>query len=182
MDQNDWMFAGLHGYMGYLREPRATQDVDVMAPCDSLAKARAAIEIRWPELVVRDLPHLTRFADPADRDAEGNAKQVIDLIHPCSPFQELVLKEYVLVDEKTRHRLPTLEAAVVSKYAAIKSRNRAYVDKEQDKGDLRGLVKANRDGLREEDLRRLASLVWENGADEIRRFIELALADRPFPS
>jgi hypothetical protein len=176
------MFAGLHGYMGYLSEPRATQDVDVMAPGGSLAEARAAIATRWPELLVRHLPHLTRFADPADRDAEGNAKQVIDLMHSCSPFQELMLKEYVLVDEKTRHRLPTLEAAVVSKYAAIKSRYRAYVDKEQDKGDLRGLVKANRDRIRDADLRRLAGLVCENGADEICRFIELALSDQPFPS
>jgi hypothetical protein len=78
--------------------------------------------------------------------------------------------------------LPTIEAALVSKYAAIISPYRDRERKEYDAGDFRRLVKANRDRIREADLRRLAGLVWENGADEILRFIELALSEQPFPS
>ena len=45
----------------------------------------------------------------------------------------------------------------------------------------RRLVTANRDRIRDDDLRRLAGLVWAGGADEIVSFIEIALSDRPFP-
>ncbi len=177
----DWVLMGLHGYVGYMPEPRATQDVDVMVAYGSRARAKKAILVRWPNLVVRELSQVMRFADPADVDAQGKPKQVIDLMHPYSPFQELILKEYVIVDAKTKHRLPALEAALVSKYAAIISPYRAYDDKGQDAIDFRRLVKANHDRIREDDLRRLAGLVWENGADDIVRFVQLALAEQPFP-
>jgi hypothetical protein len=132
-------------------------------------------------LVVRELSQVTRFGDPADLDAKGKPKQVIDLMHPYSPFQELILKEYVLIDEKTKHRLPALEAALVSKYAAIVSPYRAFDDKGQDAIDFRRLVKANYNHIREVDLRRLAALVWENGAEDIVRFVQLAMSEQPFP-
>jgi hypothetical protein len=172
---------GLHGYVGYMPEPRATQDVDVMVPYNSRARAKKAILARWPGLVVRELSQVTRFADPADPDPQGKPKQVIDLMHPWSPFQELILKEYVVVDDTTQHRLPTLEAALASKYAAMVSPYRAYDDKEQDAVDFRRLVKANSNGIRETDLRRLADLIHEGGGADIVRFVQIALADQPFP-
>ncbi len=177
----DWVLMGLHCYVGYMPEPRATQGVDVMVPYTGRAPAKKAILARWPELVVRELSQVTRFADPADLDAQGRPKQVIDLMHPWSPFQELILKESVVVDEATQHRLPTLEAALVSKYAAIISPYRARDDKEQDAVDFRRLVTANRESIRENDLRLLAGLIHENGGDAIVRFVQIALSDQPFP-
>jgi len=53
--------------------------------------------------------------------------------------------------------------------------------KEFDAGDFRRLARANCDRVRTDDLRRLAALVWEGGADEINRFIQIALSDEPFP-
>jgi hypothetical protein len=177
----DWVLMGLHGYVGYMPEPRATQDVDVMVGYNSRAKAKKAILARWPTLVVRELSQVTRFADPADPDEAGKPKQVVDLMHPYSPFQELILKEHVLVEKKTKHRLPTLEAALASKYAAMISPYRDRQRKEYDAGDFRGLVTANRDRIRTDELRRLAGLVWEGGADDIIRFVELAIAGDAFP-
>ena len=110
----DWVLMGLHGYVGYMPDPRATQDVDIMLPYSRRAKAKKAIVERWPELVVRELSQVTRFMDPLDLDPQGQPKPSIDLMHPWSPFQELILKEYVVIDESTQHRLPTLEAALVS--------------------------------------------------------------------
>jgi hypothetical protein len=172
---------GLHGYVGYMPDPRATQDVDFMIPYSSRARATKAITTRWPQLVVRELSQVTRFADPADLDAHGQPKVVLDIMHPWSPFQELILKEYVVVDKRTKHRLPTLEAALVSKYAAMISPHRDRDKKEQDAVDFRRLARANSDHIRKEDLRRIAALVWEGGADEIERFVEVALSDAPFP-
>jgi hypothetical protein len=177
----NWVLMGLHGYVGYMPNPRATQDVDIMVPYSARQRAKKAITTRWPTLQIRELSQVTRFGDPADLDAEGHPKQVIDLMHPWSPFQELILKEYVIVDEATQHRLPTLEAALVSKYAAMISPFRSRDDKLQDSADFSRLAKANRGKIQEEDLRRLAGLIWEGGADEIVRFIEIAVSDGPFP-
>jgi hypothetical protein len=39
----DWVLMGLHGYVGYLPDPRATQDVDVLVPYAEKDVAKAAI-------------------------------------------------------------------------------------------------------------------------------------------
>jgi hypothetical protein len=177
----DWVLMGLQGYVGYMPEPRATQDVDIMLPYSRRARAKKAISERWPALIVRELSQDTRFMDPLDIDPQGQPKPVIDLMHPWSAFQELILKEYVVVDEETQHRLPTLEAALAWKYAAMISPHRDRDKREYDAADFRRLVRANRDRILHDDLRRLASLIWENGADEIERFIQTALSDEAFP-
>ena len=102
-------------------------------------------------------------------------------MHPWSPFQELILKEHVVVDRATQHRLPTLEAAIVSKFAALISPHRDRDKREYDAGDFRRLVRANHDRIRPEPLHQLAELVWEGGAKDIDRFVEIALSDQPFP-
>jgi hypothetical protein len=177
----NWVLMGLHGYAGYMPEPRATQDVDVMVPYSARTRAMKAISERWPELHVVELSQVTRFADPNDLDASGKPKPVVDLMHPWSPFQELILKEYVYVDRQTKHRLPTVEAALVSKYASILSPFRNREKKEYDAGDFRRIARANHAKLQRDDLRRLAGLIWEGGADEIERFVAIALSDEPFP-
>lgn len=177
----NWVLMGLHGYVGYMPEPRATQDVDVMVAYGERQRAKKAIAERWPDLVVRELSQVTRFLDPNDRDATGQPKPVVDLMHPWSLFQELILQECVIVDPLTKHRVPTVEAALVSKYASLVSPHRDREKKEYDSADFRRIAKANADRLRGEELRRLAGLVWEGGADEISRFVEIALSDEPFP-
>jgi hypothetical protein len=180
-DIKNWVLMGLHGYLGYMPQPRATQDVDVMVPYTARSRATKAISSRWPNLVIRELSQVTRFMDPGDLDGQSRPKPVIDLMHPWSPFQELILKQYVIVDKSTQHRLPTLEAALVSKYAAMLSPFRDRDKKEQDAVDFRRLASANRDQIQKDDLRRLAALIWEGGDEEILRFIEIALSDQPFP-
>ncbi len=177
----DWVLMGLHGYVGYLPQPRATQDVAVMVPNRSRKKAARAISAHWPGLVVTELSQVTRFMDLADLDQNGRPKPVLDLMHPWSPFQELILKEHVIVDKQTAHRLPTVEAALVSKYAAIISPFREREKKEYDAGDFRRIAKAHHDLVRHSELRRLAALEWEHGADDVEKFLSTALADEPFP-
>jgi hypothetical protein len=177
----NWVLMGLHGYVGYMPTPRATQDVDVMVPYSERAKVKKAILARWPELVVRELSQVTRFLDPLDKDRAGEAKPSIDVMHPWAPFQELILKDYVLIDEETHHRIPTLEAALVAKYAAMISPNRDRDKREYDAGDFRRIVRSNRDHLNRDNLRTIASLVWEDGADDIERFVSIAISDSPFP-
>jgi hypothetical protein len=177
----NWVLMGLHGYVGYIPEPRATQDVDIMVPYAQRKRAAAAIHQAWPDLIVRELSQVTRFMDPKDLYANGQPKPVIDLMMPWGKFQETILKEFVTVDDATQHRIPRLEAALVSKYGAMVSSQRDWDKKEQDAVDFRRIVQANHDRIQRDDLRRLADEVWEGGGQEIELFLEIALSDTPFP-
>jgi hypothetical protein len=180
-DVKGWVLMGLHGYAGYLPEPRATQDVDVMVPYSQKKRAVKAIREAWPKLEVRELSHVVRFLDPGDRDGEDQAKPVVDLMLPWSTFQETILRDHVVVDDVTMHRLPTLEAAVIWKYAAMVSAHRAPEKRDYDAGDFRRIVRTNHNQLDRDVLRRLGNEVWSGGGEEVLEFIQIAVQDRPFP-
>ncbi len=173
----DWILMGLHGYVGYLPMPRATQDVDVMVPYSQKKRAGKAIATRWPMLKRVDLSQVVRFLDETDLDPDGKPKPVIDLMLPFGKFQETILKEHVIVDPITASRYPTVEAALAFKYAALVSPHRSRDKKEQDAVDFRRIVRANHVKIDRESLSRLANEIWENGGKDILRFIELTLND-----
>ena len=180
-DIKNWILMGLHGYVGYLPMPRATQDVDVMVPYSQRERAAKAVAARWPMLTRFDLPQVVRFVDSTDVDEEGRAKPVVDVMNPWSPFQEAILKDHVLVEASTGSRYPTLEAALASKYAALVSPNRSREKKEQDGVDFRRMVRANHTKIDRRVLCLLCDQIWERGGAEIINFIELTLADQPLP-
>ncbi|WP_160148116.1 hypothetical protein [Rubripirellula obstinata] len=178
----DWVLMGLHGYVGYLPMPRATQDVDVMVPYSQKQKAKKAIATQWPMLTIVELSQVIRFLDPEDLDHDGKPQPVIDIMLPWSPFQETILKECVIEDEETGSRYPNIEAAIVSKYAPLVSPYRTIEKKEQDSSDLRKIVKGSpAEDLDHDLIHRLADQVWEGGGDELLHFIQLALDGKPFP-
>ncbi len=181
-DVQNWVLMGLHGYVGYLPMPRATQDVDVMVPFSQRDKAAKAIASKWPTLLRHNLPQVIRFLDGGDLDQDGKPKPVVDLMMPWSPFQITILKDHVRVDPETGHRLPTIEAAIVSKYAAYISPHRDLDKKAFDAGDLGRLFKANWKDIDRERLSALASQVWEHGAEEIIQFMQFAIDNKPFPA
>lgn len=177
----NWCLMGLHGYVGYLPMPRATQDVGIMVPHNQKRKAVKAISERWPELIKEDFEPVVRFYDPAEVDLHGNRIPVIDLMLPWGKFQETILKEHVLTDKKTGSRYPTAEAAIVAKYAASISPTRKFDKKQQDATDLRRLICSVHPNLNTLKIQSLAGQVWEGGSEEILRFIDCALHEKPFP-
>jgi hypothetical protein len=176
-----WVLMGLHGYAGYMPDPRATQDVDVLVPYRQKRRAMRAICEAWPGLEMRESSQVVRFADPGDCDAAGRPKVVVDLMLPWGMFQNSILDSCVVVDQATQHRLPTLEAALVSKYAAMVSSHREWDRKEYDAGDFRQIVRANYDRLDRDQLRVLGTQVWDGGGDEVLKFVEIAMQNQPFP-
>ncbi len=177
----NWCLMGLHGYVGYLPLPRATQDVDVMVPQNQKQEAIKAIMTRWPQLEKEEFPPVVRFFDPQEIDVNGNKVPVIDLMLPFSPFQEQILKDHVIVDEATASRYPTAEAAIVSKYAALISPYRKFDKKQQDATDLGRLIRTTQANYDVAELQSLAGQIWEGGAQEILEFIDCALNEKPFP-
>jgi hypothetical protein len=120
--------------------------------------------------------------DPNDLYSDGQPKPVIDLMFPWGSFQETILREYVVVDQETQHRIPRLEAALVSKYAAMVSEDRDRADREQDAGDFRRMVRANRERIDCDVVRQLGDELWEGGGNEILQFLDIAFLNQPFPS
>jgi hypothetical protein len=127
-----WVLMGLHGYAGYLPDPRATQDVDLLIARSERRRAVNAIRQAWPGLIVREFPEVVRFLDSNDLGPDNQPRPVIDLMMPWGQFQETILKEYAILEPETQHRIVTLEAALVSKYAAMISAFRERDRKEQD--------------------------------------------------
>ena len=104
-----WGLMGLHGYVGYLPQPRATQDVDVLIPHADRNRAVKAVREAWPTLVVEELEGVVRFKDPADPFADGSPKPVLDLMLPRSTVNQAILKtnDYVVVDPSWKSRNAT---------------------------------------------------------------------------
>ncbi|QDV68854.1 hypothetical protein Poly24_25670 [Rosistilla carotiformis] len=177
----NWVLMGLYGYVGYLSQPRATQVVDVMIPYSQKKKAMKAIGRRWPTLQVRQLSQVVRFQDPAETDHEGQLVPVIDWMLPWSPFQSMILSDCVIEDPKSKHRYPAIEAAIVSKYAALVSPHREARKKRQDAVDFEGIVETTHARINMLKLKELAGLVWGGGADEIERFVKLAIDGQTLP-
>lgn len=176
-----WMLMGLHGLVGYLPMPRATQDVDVMVPYSEKTKAAKAIATAWPMLKRIELSQVVRFLDPTDLDPAGKPKPVIDLMLPWGEFQRIILEKHVVIDPETGNRFPSLEAVLASKYAALVSPHRSRDKKEQDVVDFRRVIQANADDIDTVSLHELGDKVWERGGDEVLRFVKLCLDDQPLP-
>lgn len=177
----NWCLMGLHGYVGYLPMPRATQGVDVMVPHNQKQKAVKAICARWPQLEKQEFEPVVRFFDPGEVDNQGNKVPVIDLMLPWGKFQETILREHVLIDQVSGNRYPTVEACIVSKYAALISPNRNPAKRKYDAGDLENLIRTAHSDYDLARMQSLAGEVWEGGAEEILRFIDCVLNEKPFP-
>ncbi len=176
-----WVLMGLYGYVGYLAMPRATQDVDILVGPDELERVIAAICQRWPALVVDRQEVVVRFRDPGEVAIDGEMKQVIDAMLPSNACYQAILERYHMLDATTGHRIPIIEAACASKFAALVSPYREWEKKSYDAGDLRSIMSANADTLDRELLGRLGDLVYPDGGRELLEFLQLTIDKKPFP-
>ena len=178
----NWVLMGLHGYVGYLAQPRATQGVDVMVDPNEKDLAVDAILERWPSLEKRDQsPIVIRFADPGEAHSGQPPQVVIDIMLPNDECQFAILRDHVIIDPETGHRKPTREAALASKYSAIVSLYREWIRKQQDAIDFRTIVLPLPELIDRDSVYQLGELIFEGAGAEILEFIQLAIENKPFP-
>jgi hypothetical protein len=154
---------GTHGIGGYRSEPRATQDVDVLVSKRDLPRTLRALRASYPNLVIMDNPVVARFVDPK------TGKPAIDVMKPTQPVYQLAFRHTVPIGDT--HRIPDLEMALVSKFAAMVSPNRAADKKMIDGGDFINIVRHNRAEIDLAKLKGLAQKVYPHGGAEILRMI-----------
>src|SRR5262249_54572699 len=126
------------------------------------------IKKAFSHLQMQDLPAVTRFLDPLD------GKPVIDLMKPEEDFYQEVFKNPVRVGKT--HVIPSLEAALASKFAAMVSPQRSAEKKALDEGDFISIVNQNYEVIDLDVLSSLGEMVKPNGSPEIQRFVEQAKA------
>ncbi len=163
---------GTHGLGGWRSEPRATQDVDVLVTKKDLRKAVRALAQAYPGLEIEDTPVVARFIDPA------TGKPVIDVMKPTQAVYQLVFRHTLPVGDT--HRIPDLEMALASKFAAMVSPNRLPDKKLIDAGDFVNVIGHNRNNIDLQKLKRLGDKVYPDGGTEILRLVEDIDAGRPF--
>jgi hypothetical protein len=176
-----WVLMGLHGCVGYLSQPRATQDVDIMVDRQERDLAVSAILQRWPQLEMRDSSIVVRFVDPGEAHAGQMPQGVIDIMLPNDECQLCILNECVHIEPRSGHRLPTREAALAAKYSALISPYRDWVRKSYDAGDLRSIILAAPQLINRGEAYRLGELIFPGGGNELLEFIKLAIDQKPFP-
>lgn len=159
---------GAHGIAGWLVDPRASQDVDVIIHAQH-KKAVQAIRKAFPDLSVMDDEVVTRFIDPATN------RPVIDLMKPDSDLHQNVA-DYTVQVGKT-HRVPALEMALALKFAAMDSPHRKELKKHQDAVDFESMVAAHGDEIAEDVLFSLGEMVKNGGGREILKLVEAARAE-----
>ena len=159
-----FVLMGTHGLVGYRKQVRATLNVDVLVRKADHKKAIKALQAVYPELKVVDTPVVTRFMDPT------TGEPAIVLRKPSSTYLQKVFGNSVAIGES--HRIPTLEMALVTKFAAMTSPHRDSEKKHVDAGDFIRMVKQNQDEIDRKKLKTLANLVYPGGAKEIELYIE----------
>jgi hypothetical protein len=164
------LLLGTHGVGGYRSEPRATQDVDVLIKKKDHAKAIRAVREAFPKLQIKDTPVVTRFIDPRTERA------VIDLMKPADALFKVAFRFSLAVGET--HRIPDLELALVTKFAAMVSPNREASKKLIDAGDFVDMVVKNLSQIDEGKLKLLANRVYLRGGIEIIQIVRDVAAGR----
>ncbi len=156
-----FMLVGAHGIGGWMREPRTTQDVDIVVGVRGEKKAVRVLLAAFPHLVADDHQIVTRL-----RNRETKAV-AIDVIKPHEPLFRVAFKHTHTVEaEGHSFFIPSLELALAMKFAAMISLNRVDEKKYQDAHDFILMVKSNAN-IDLEKLLELGQLVYNGGGAEI---------------
>jgi hypothetical protein len=152
---------GAYGLAGWRKEPRATEDVDVVVAARQVQKAVKVLCAAFPQLEPVDLPVVVRLRY---RETEDVA---IDVMKPLQqPYLEVFKHTHQVTSEGLTYRVPSLEMAVLMKFSAMTSLHRADEDKYQDAHDFILMVKKNTD-LDEAKLQEIGELMYPDGGRDV---------------
>lgn len=156
-----FMLVGAHGLLAWTKEPRATQDVDILVGVRGQKKAVRVLISRFPHLYAEDHEVVTRLRDLATK------KVLVDVMKGNQPlYREAFKFSHEVHEEKQAYEVPCLELALAMKFAAMISLTREDDKKYRDAADFIRMVRANP----EIDLAKLATLgelVYPGGGNEI---------------
>jgi hypothetical protein len=152
-----FVLVGAHAVGGWTKKPRATEDVDLVVAERQIKKATRALLAEFPHLEARDEEVVVRLQDRDSCDV------LIGLIKPRSIYREIFKHTHAVSQGEQSYRIPSLEMALATKFAAMVSPNRHDDEKHQDATDFIRMVKQNAD-IDDDRLNSLGELVYGGGA------------------
>ena len=156
-----FVLVGAHGLGGWMHEPRATEDVDVVVAARHQKKAVRALLEKFEHLVADEREVVIRLRD------RGTKQVVIDIMKPNQTlYRETFKHTHPVSSGGQTYRIPSLEMALTMKFAPMISLYRNDEDKHQDAHDFIRMAKTNPD-IDFEELARLGELVYVGGGKEI---------------
>jgi hypothetical protein len=165
-----FVLVGAYGLAGWLKESRATEDVDVVVATRQVQKAVKVLVAAFPHLEPVELPVVIRLRE------RGTLDVVIDVMKPAQqPYREIFHNTHLVTSAKQKYRVPTLEMAIAMKFSAMTSLYRADKDKFQDAHDFILLVENNQE-IDREKLSELASLIYPEGGKDVLELVRKVLA------
>jgi hypothetical protein len=146
-------------------EPRATQDVDVVVALKQVKKAVRLLVAAFPNLAAEDVEVVVRLRD------RRTAQVRIDVMKPVQqPYREIFKHAIKVTAEGQEYRVPSLEMALVCKYAPMISLGRADAKKHLDAHDFIVMVQQNPE-IDLEKLEQLGDLIYSGGGKEVVEMI-----------
>ena len=160
-----FVLVGAYGLSGWVQEPRATEDVDVIVAARQHKKAVRVLLGAFPNLEAEEHHVVTRLR-------EGESKAVaVDVMQPSQQLLRDIFKHtHTVTSEGQTYRVPSLEMALAMKFAAMISLHRRDEDKYQDAHDFILMVKAN-PALDPGKLSELGELVYPGGGAEVQEVV-----------
>ncbi|MBM4067446.1 MAG: hypothetical protein FJ271_00670 [Planctomycetes bacterium] len=156
-----FVLVGAYGLVGWTKDPRATEDVDLVIAARHQKKAARHLLDEYPHLEAKDHEVVTRLADRESGDV------AIDLMKPNQPLYREVFKHtHPISTAKQQYRVPCLEMALAMKFAAMISLTRSDEKKHMDAHDFIRMVRVNPE-IDSDRLAALGELVYAGGGQEI---------------
>jgi hypothetical protein len=168
-----FVLVGAYGLAGWRKEARGTEDVDVVVAAKQVKKAVRILCVAFPQLEAVELPVVVRLR------ARTSGDVAIDVMKPVQPPYRDVFKHTQSVHSGgLTYRVPSLEMALVMKFAAMTSLYRADEDKLIDAHDFIRMVKHNAE-LDREKLAAIASLLYPDGGKDVLVLVRRVLSGEP---
>ena len=166
------ILVGAYGLAGWVKAPRATEDIDFVVLTKHHKKAIKALTIAFPTLQPDDQEMVTRFRD------KDTQEPVIDLMKQTQAHFSVAFKhtQTVTAEGQTYH-VPTLELALAKKFASMIRLTRADEKKYLDAHDFITTVKVNA-VIDREVLGKLGEFIYPGGGKELVQKVEAVRAGR----
>jgi hypothetical protein len=156
-----FVLVGAYGIAGWVKKPRATEDVDVVVAAKHVKKAVRELVTAFPELEAEDHEVVVRLR------LRSTGMVAIDVMKPIQPPYIDIFKNVRKMSlGKETYRIPNLEMALACKFAPLVSLSRANKDKFQDAHDFTYMIESNQE-IDLSKLHELGESIFPGGGKEL---------------
>jgi hypothetical protein len=149
-----FVLVGAFGLALWRKEARGTEDVDVVVAAKQVKKAVRVLLDAFPQLEPVDFEVVVRLRDRETQEVFVDVKKPLQ-----QPYREVFKHPHTVSSEGQTYRIPSLEMAVVMKFASMTSLNRAVEDSYRDAHDFIRMIKNNPE-FDKDKVGELASLIY----------------------